>query len=68
MKLEDILIMIPKLFDFAILVGKVYLGRQSLLCNNDIVINCKIRRDKRAKNGNHISLYRSRLTYNDLSL
>lgn len=24
MKLEDILIMIPKLFDFAILVGKVY--------------------------------------------
>lgn len=26
MKLEDILIMIPKLFDFAILVGKCYCG------------------------------------------
>ena len=31
MKLEDILIIIPKLFDFAILVGKVYCGILMLL-------------------------------------
>lgn len=31
MKLEDILIMIPKLFDFAILVGKCYCGILILL-------------------------------------
>ena len=31
MRLEDILIMIPKLFDFIILVGKVYCGILMLL-------------------------------------
>ena len=31
MRLEDILIMIPKLFDFVILVGKVYCGILILL-------------------------------------
>ena len=42
MRPEDILIMIPKLFDFVVLVGKVYCGILILLL---IVKYTKIRRE-----------------------